>query len=172
MKKRLTILIVVDILLLVFIFLPSYRKYRRMVTGIKDMETKEESLSKEIKDINKSEKKLKLEFVKLKGFKSSSLFQGDSGRVFLRSKINDAFSRAGVPFPGMNFSQPSSTAGSVYKVNISLSGIRTQYLKLRRLIYYLENSKNLIIIKNISISREKGGSISANINLEAYFSET
>ncbi len=172
MKKRLTVLIIVDILLLVFIFIPSYRKYKGMIAGIKEMETKKESLSKEIEDINRSEKKLKLEFVKLKEFKSSSLFQGDSGRVFLRSKINDAFSRAGIPFPGMNFSQPSSTAGSVYKVKISLPRIRTHYLKLRRLIYYLENSKKLIIIKNISISREKGGSISANINLEAYFSET
>lgn len=172
MRKRLTVLAILDLLLFILIFLPSLRKYRKITSGTEELLQKKQELTRKLDFSDKEEKKIKVEKMKLKQLKTKGLFHGDQGLVELRGIINEALSKAEVSFSGLNFSRPSSSWGTVYQIQISIPKIITNYSKLRRLIYYLENSKKLIIIKNITISRDKSGKISATMNLEAYFNET
>lgn len=172
MNKKLIALAIFDLFLFIVIFLPALRRYRKITSGTEELLQKKQELTRKLDFSVKEEKKIKMEILKLKELKTKGLFHGDQGLVELRGIINEAISKAGVSFSGLNFSRPSSSSGKVYKIQISIPKIVTTYSRLRRLIFNLENSKKLIVIKNISISRERGGKISATINLEAYFNET
>ncbi len=172
MRKKLTALIVVDLFLFIVVFFPALRKYRRVTDGTEELLREKQKLLQKLEYYEREEKNLKTELMKLKQVKNTRLFHGDQGLVDLRGIINEALAKAGVSFSGLNFSRPSYSSGTIYQIQISIPGINTTYLRLRRLIYYLENSKKMIVIKNISISRGKGGRISATMNLEAYFNET
>jgi len=172
MNKKLIMLAILDLFLFIVVFLPALRKYRKITNGTEELLQKKQELTRKLDFSIKEEKKIKMEILKLKQLKTKSLFHGDKGLVELRGTINEALSKAGVSFSGLNFSRPSSSSGTVYQIQISIPRIITTYSRLRRLIFYLENSKKLIIIKNISVSRDRGGKVSATMNLEAYFNET
>ena len=172
MKKKLTILLIIDVLLLVVLFLPAITKHRRVSSSMRKLLEKKALLEPRLKNMKKEEAIFEVEAKKLQRFSATNLFHGDQGFVEVRSILNQALSRSGISFTGLNFSRPSSSVGRIYIIQISIPKVITTYQKLRKFIFYIENSEKLLIIKNVSIQREKGGKISATMNLEAYFNET
>ncbi len=169
--RRLLAVLFLDIFVFLLIFLPLHRDYKKVVLGQKRMEEERVSLEKKLEDLRKKEKTLIQQMSSLEEFRRKNLFIGDSGVVAAREIIRKAFSRAGISFQGLTFSNPSEPISGYYKIGISIPPVIATYGRLRRLIYELETSPKMIVIKSITMKRIGGGKIRALINLEAYFHE-
>ncbi|GEM_PF-2416630 len=171
MRRKILVLALVDLLLLVALFLPMHRDYRRVVLGRQRMQSEKITLERELQRLRERKNALLKEGKKLEEFRKKNLFLGDSGIVVVREIIRKAFSRAGVNFQGLSFSNPSEAISGYYKIGISLPTVLTTYPRLRLLLYYLESTNKMLIIKSVSVKRKGGGKVGANINLEAFFHE-
>ena len=169
--RKLLVVLLLDVFVFLVIFLPLHRDYKRVVLGQKKMEEEKVSLEKKLEELRKKEKALIQQMSTLEDFRRKNLFIGDSGVVVAREIIRKAFSRAGVSFQGLTFSNPSESISGYYKIGISIPPVFATYSRLRRLIYELETSPKMIVIKSITMKRIGGGKIRALINLEAYFHE-
>ncbi len=171
MKRKILALALVDLFLFVALFLPMHRDYKRVVLGRQKMQNEKLTLERELQRLKERKNALLKEGKRLEEFRKNNLFIGDSGVVVVREIIRKAFSRAGVNFQGLTFSNPSEAIAGYYKIGISLPPVLTSYPKLRLLIYYLENTKKMLVIKSVSVKRKGGGKVAATINLEAFFHE-
>ncbi len=170
MRKVLAV-VLLDIFVFLVIFLPLHRDYRRVVLGQERLMEEKASLEKDYEGLRQKEKALLEQRAALEEFRKKNLFIGDAGVVVAREIIRKAFSRAGVSFQGLTFSNPSESVSGYYKIGISIPPVTTSYTRLRKLIYSLENSPKMIVIKSITIKRIGGGKVRALINMEAYFHE-
>ncbi len=171
MKRKVIALGLVDLLLLLVLFLPMHRDYKRIVLGREKMRSEKIALERKLQELQKEKNSLLKEGKKLEEFRRTSLFLGDSGVVEVREIIRKAFSRAGVNFQGLTFSNPTEAVAGYYKIGISLPPVLTSYPKLRLLIYHLENTPKMLVIKSVTAKRKGGGKVAGSINLEAFFHE-
>jgi Tfp pilus assembly protein PilO len=120
-----------------------------------------------VKDLETRQKKLKYTNESLTKFYGEILKPKNKGIVDLRQELADLLKQMGIPKIDINYDNKEITDYNLYQVAISLP-IEGNYVNIRKFINMIENSKNFMVIDNVSLSESKA-ILKLNIRLSAYF---
>ncbi len=166
MRRKLLWLAALNTVLLVALAfsLGSYRALRSRFSAeegrVSSLESKVRGLQDKISGYEKLRKDLEL-------FKRKRLFSRSRGLVEVRNFIISAHRKAGLVFSGLFFETPEKVVGKIYSVKVSFE-VMGSYQALRRLIYLLENSDRLLILRNFSLRRTDPYRAKVKFIMEAY----
>ncbi len=166
MKRRLLWLAALNVALLIALALAfgSYRAVQKSCSREVERVSSLESTVKGLQEKSYSYEKVRKE---LELFKRRGLFSRSRGLVEVRNFIISAHRKAGLNFSGLFFETPEKVVGKIYSVKVSFEVVGP-YPALRKLIYLLENSERLLLLRSFTLRRVDGFSAKVKFIMEAY----